>query len=114
MYLRVDYEEALLVAGRVQRGLWRNGLRGPEIVRAARKLGAETKWLRIYSIDLLDEATGIVWMKYDDDSREHCVYLDEGMVIDPAHNPVSRWDLDEWVRFYKAIPVSLLQKVEGE
>lgn len=111
MYLRVDYEEALLAAGKVSRDIWRKGLSGGQIVRAARKLGHATRWIKSFDPD---ESIGIVWVQYHDRDAEHVVYLDDGVIFDPAHNPVSRWDCGEFFGHYNAYPLALLQRVESE
>jgi len=110
-YLRVDYEEALLAAGRACPQVLTQGLHGIEIRKAARYLGFNTKWVRANAYDL-DEATGILYIEYQAPISCHTVLLIEGVIYDPSHNPVSRWDHSEWYKYYCASPSSLLQTVE--
>ncbi len=110
MFLHVDYEEALLAAGRVTRYVWTRGLRGPQVVRTAAKLGVATHWVR-YIPD--NEDTGILWLQYREKGiDEHTVFLDGGVIFDPSHSPVSRWeDPQDYFTFYHVDPLSILRRI---
>jgi hypothetical protein len=40
------------------------------------------------------------------------VYLDEGKVYDPEHNPIWMWEWADYMRVQNAFPQQLLVKVE--
>lgn len=92
---RRDYEDVLIAAVGVNKHAWRSGLHTTEFARIARRLKVRAEW-KVKPV--LDEDTGVLWIGYHDSTREHCVVLLEGKVIDPDHDPVSLWDADDYLR----------------
>jgi ABC-type bacteriocin/lantibiotic exporter with double-glycine peptidase domain len=115
MYLRRDYEDVLLAAGRVSRNVWNVGLSCPEMVKVAKLLGVKTQWFKTFNLEENEDKeadSGVLWVSYHDVSNEHIVVLDEGKIFDPEHNPVTYWDADDYMRHCAAFGNALLKRVE--
>lgn len=110
-YLQREYEDVLLAAAKVRKDVWGTGLAFDQIPKVARRLGVTTRWYRVGAFDI-EEATGVLWVGYHDVSNQHVVFLHEGQIFDPEHNPVSMWDHDDFMRHMAAYPQQLLMKVE--
>jgi hypothetical protein len=108
-YLRRDYEEVLLAAGRVSKNVWNIGLACTEFVRVAKLLGVKAQWFKTFN---LEEDSGVLWVSYHDVSNEHIVVLNDGWIYDPEHNPVSCWEQDDFMRHNNAFGNALLKRVE--
>lgn len=105
--LRRDPEEVLVAAARFKPTVWGAGLYCTDMVRVARRLKVKARWLTTGQFDA-DEDTGVLWVSYHDSTKEHCVALIEGLVVDPEHTPVSLWEYDEFCRANNAYGNALL------
>ena len=108
--IRRDYEEVLMAAARVAPQFWSEGLTAAQHVSICRRLGVKTTWLRAFD---LEEDRGVLWVEYHDTAAKHSIYLDAGKVYDSDHNPVTMWDVDDYLRHACGFPVMLLT-VKGE
>lgn len=102
---RRDYEDVLLAAAQVSKHVWRSGLHCPDVLRVARRLKIKARWCRTFDSEA---ETGMLWVSYHDSAKEHCVVLINGLVVDPDHNPVSLWDVDDYMRAQNAFANQLL------
>ena len=106
--LRRDPVEVILAAAKVRPTSWTAGLYATEMVRVARRLGVKARWLTAGQFDP-EESTGVLWVGYHDNTKEHCVALIDGCVIDPEHTPASYWDdFEEFCKANNAYGNSLL------
>lgn len=104
---RRDPEEVLIAAAKFKPTVWTAGLYCTDMVRVARRLKLKAEWKVTGQFDP-EDATGVLWVSYHDSTKEHCVALIEGMVIDPEHTPASLWDYDDFCRANNAYGNSLL------
>lgn len=105
--LRRDPEEVLIAAAKIAPTVWTKGLFCTEMVRVARRLKVKARWLTSGQFDP-EDATGVLWVSYHDSTKEHCVALIDGKVIDPEHTPPSLWEYDEFCKANNAYGNSLL------
>jgi hypothetical protein len=106
---RRDFEEVLIAASQVAKTIWQSGLSAGEILRVARRLKVKAKWHTKFDAE---EDIGVLWCSHNDTTKEHCVVLIEGWVIDPGHDPVSMWRYEEYCKAMNAFGNSLLQVTE--
>lgn len=85
-YLRRDHAEVLIAAAHISKTVWQVGLGAAEMVKVARRLGVRTKWYEVFDIE---EDIGVLWIGFNDSNKQHVVFLAEGWIFDPDHNPVS-------------------------
>jgi hypothetical protein len=109
MFLRRDYEDVLIAAARINPNVWHTGVYFKDFVRTAKQLGVKAWWRHMSD---LDSATGVLWVTYRDNPREHVVLVIEGSVIDPDA-PLCLWDdVDDFVGHYNAVVHQLLVREE--
>lgn len=108
-YLRLDHGAVLAAAAQVSPTVWTAGLAATEMVRVGRKLGVKLHWTSTFDIE---DDTGLLWVSYRDNTKEHVVLLVEGWVVDPDHNPVVLGRHDEWMAAHNGFPKQLLRVVE--
>jgi hypothetical protein len=112
MFAGVMYEDALLACARVRPNVLESGLMWPEIKKAAKRLGLNTKCVQRYDIS---EATGVlhvsrVALGAGSGIAEHVVMLWEGRVVD-GNGELWR-DPDDYLRHYGMEARGLLIAVE--
>jgi ABC-type bacteriocin/lantibiotic exporter with double-glycine peptidase domain len=111
-YLRVDYEEVLIAAAKARGNVWKKGLNCPQMINIGKRLGFALHWRKI-TADTLDEATGVLAVRhYDAPQTEHALLIVEGVVYESEDHPVTRWDVDAYLRTRNAYPSQLLEIVE--
>lgn len=94
MALRQDYEAVLIAAAKINAHVWTGGLHATDILKIAKRLGAKkAKWSTTF--DAAD-SRGVLWISHRDSTKEHCVFLLDGLVFDPDHDPVSVWDYEDY------------------
>lgn len=110
-YLRRDYEEVLLAAGKVQPRVWEAGLYCTDFIKVANRLKVPVKWHKTFD---LDADTGVLWVSYNDRGLEHVVLLDEGRIYDNDHDPISVWSPEDYFGHYNATPKQLLMRLDRD
>lgn len=110
MLLRREYGEVLAAAARVSKTLWTSGLSTPEIIRVARALKAVVVVTERFDPD---EDTGVLWVSFRDRAGEHVVFLHEGLVFDPEHDPVSMWPYEDFCAVQNAIPKTIVKEISA-
>lgn len=106
---RRDFEEVLIAAAAVKPNVWRAGLTASEMARVARRLKVKAKWHTQFDAE---DDIGVLWCSHHDTTKEHCVVLIEGWVLDPAHSPVPMWRYEEYCKALNAFGNSLLMVTE--
>lgn len=81
MLLGVPYHDAVQAATRVDKDVLSVGLTVAEAKRTAKLLGVK---MTIGSLDNLDEATGILYVKKRGITQEHAVLMFNGTLYNPA------------------------------
>jgi hypothetical protein len=107
--LKRDYEDVLIAAAKISPTVWRAGLHGTDMIKVAKRLGVAMRWKP--QLDP-DEDIGVLWVSHRDSTKEHCVVLLEGWILEPEHNPVSLWRVDEYYAAQNAFANSLLEVVK--
>ena len=108
MLLRRDYGEVLAAAARISKTLWTAGLTPKEMIRVARAL--KSCVALSYTFDP-EEDTGIVWVTFRDRTGDHVVFLHQGFVFDPEHDPVSMWTYDDFCAVQNAVPKGIVKEL---
>lgn len=108
-YLGREYPEVLIAASKVSKTVWTAGVSGVEHIRIAKKLGIKAKWTRTYDIE---HDTGVLFVTFHDNTKQHDVVLIEGKIYDPEYSPPCLIDYDDYCRVLNAAPDSLFVKVE--
>jgi hypothetical protein len=105
-FLRRDPGEVLIAASKVRKDVWQHGLEYTQIIRTATKLGIKARWTKVFAVE---EETGFLWVSYNDVATHHAVFLHEGAIFDPDHDPISLWLHDDYFVYHNAFPAALLR-----
>jgi hypothetical protein len=111
-FCHIDYADVFFVAALVAGRRIRRGLTVDQLCRIAARLKRPLIRVHHKRVDL-DEDVGILGIHWNDKPRwadGHWVVLRNGTIIDPEKAAV--WDVDEYMKYYKARPGTLLAERE--